>query len=415
MANKSSIFIFLIIALLLSGCTVNSSSPSSSFLNHVPARPDTISGYPTETVSGKAVLEYLRDEKITAGWNLGNTLDSHREGIAGETSWGNPSVNRNLINGIKAAGFDIIRIPVTWMGDIGLPPDYRLSASRLRRVGEIVEMAKDAGLKVIINLHHDGATESGGKDLGWLSIGRASRNSDAYNSITAKYARVWKQIAEYFKNYGEWLIFESFNELHDGNWQTCTDPGQFIVLNKWNQLFVDIVRSTGGNNQSRYLMVGAYCNDNKQALSAGFMLPSDPVKDKLIVSFHYYDPYELTIRGSRYSWGTPADKQKVDNDFAPFKTRFIDNNIPVIIGECGAVLQLYPNDAARQAQARQSRIDYLTYLFDAAKKNELIPIYWDNGVTSGGGEKFGLINRTTGLPNSSDSEALIITMTNVVK
>ncbi|MCL2185671.1 MAG: glycoside hydrolase family 5 protein [Treponema sp.] len=418
MAKKSLFFISLFVALLhvvsLSGCAGSSSSSSDSYLNYIPSKPDLISDYPPETVSGKSAFEYLKAEKVHSGWNLGNTLDSHRNGYAGETTWGNPAANQALMKGVKAAGFDIIRIPVTWMGDIGLPPDHRISATRLKRVGEIAAMAKEAGLKVIINLHHDGATESGGSDVGWLSIGKASRNNTAYDTITAKYARVWKQIAEYFKNYGEWLIFESFNELHDGNWQTCTDPGQFIVLNKWNQLFVDIVRSTGSNNESRYLMVGAYCNDNHHALSAGFLLPTDPSQNKLIVSFHYYAPYEFAIKGSRSSWGTTADKQKVESDFSPFKTRFIDNNIPVIIGECGAVLQLYPNDSAKQSQAQQSRMDYISYVFNAAKKYGLVPVYWDNGLARGDGEKFGLINRATGQPNSPDSEALITAMTNVV-
>jgi len=227
--------------------------------------------------------------------------------------------------------------------------------------------------------------------------------------------RVWAQIAAYFKNYGDWLIFESFNELHDGNWQTCTDPGQFIVLNRWNQLFVDVVRASGGNNVSRFLMVGAYCNDNRQALSPGFTLPTDSSPDKLIVSFHYYDPYQFAIQGSRAAWGTPAEKQKVDSDFAPFKERYIDRNIPVIIGECGAVLQLHPDDQARQAQARQSRFDYIPHVFATAKKYGLVPMYWDNGLASGNGERFGLFDRRTGRPNSQDSEALIRMMINAVR
>jgi len=178
---------------------------------------------------------------------------------------------------------------------------------------------------------------------------------------------------------------------------------------------VDTVRSTGGNNESRYLMVAAYCNDRNQLLSAGFMLPNDKASDKLIVSFHYYDPYEFGIQGSRSSWGTPADKQKVDTDFAPLKTKFLDKNIPVIMGECGAVIQLYPEDPAKEQQARQSRREYLPHVFGTAKKYGLVPIYWDNGAVTGNGEKCGLFDRRTGQPNSPESDTLIKLMISAVK
>ena len=323
------------------------------------------------------------------------------------------------MNGIKSAGFNIIRIPVTWMGYIGNAPEHRIAASRLERVADIVDMAHKAGLKVIINLHHDGSTSSEGKEEGWLSLTKSYKNKSEYNRITHQFARTWDQIAAYFKNYGDWLMFESMNEIHDGGWGWSTDFKMFPflqhdIINKWNQIFTDRVRAAGGNNAERYLVLPAYCTIPEQTLADSFILPNDTIAGKQIVTFHYYDPYQFGIQGSRSAWGTPEEKQKVDKDFAPFKERFIDKKIPVIIGEAGAVLQLYPNDAAMQAQARQSRIDYISHVFSTAKKYGLIPVYWDNGSISGNGEKFGLINRATGQPNSSDSRALITVMTNVV-
>jgi endoglucanase len=415
MSKKSLMFIPVILILLLAACVGKSvTEPPVSFLGHVPSRPYAESDYQLELASGKTAIEYFTSERIKSGWNLGNTLDSHRDGIAGETIWGNPSVNQNLMNGVKAAGFDIIRIPVTWMGEIGAAPDYRISAGRLKRVAEVAGMAHSAGLKVIINIHHDGATESDGKDLGWLSITKAGRNNDEFNRITAQFARVWQQIALYFKNYGDWLVFEPFNELHDGNWQSSSDIGLLITLNKWNQIFTDIVRSSGGGNETRFLMIPAYCSDNRQALSAGFVMPDDPSPDRQILTFHYYAPHEFTMNGRRLTWGTDADRQRVDGDFAPFKERFVENNIPVVIGECGAVLQLFPNDPAREAQARQSRRDYVECVFKTANKYGLVPVYWDNGSVSGSGEKFGLLDRRTGQPNSPESAALIKLMINAV-
>jgi len=414
--RKALFGVCAVFSLLLASCAGKAVAPPPSFLEYVPSRPDAVkSSYPLEETSGRTASEYFRDEEIFSGWNLGNSLDSHNDGIGGETTWGNPPISEELMAGVKEAGFDIIRIPVTWMGSIGPAPDYRVSTQRLQRVSDAVDMAHNAGLKVIINLHHDGKTENGGKDTGWLSIGRATSNQNSYNLITAQYVRLWQQIAAYFKNYGEWLIFEGFNELHDGSWQTCNDPRQFATLNSWNQLFVDAVRSSGANNRGRYLMVNAYCADNRQALSNNFTMPTDPREGRLILGFHYYNPYELTIGGSLSSWGTNSEKQRVENDFAPFKERFIDKGIPVIMGECGAVLQLYGINLGRHEQARQSREDYISHVFGTAKKYGIVPIYWDNGATTGNGEKFGLFDRRTGKPNSEVSDALLTTMINAVK
>nr|AGS51905.1 glycoside hydrolase family 5 [uncultured bacterium contig00002] len=370
-----------------------------------------------ESISGKTAFNYFKDEGITAGWNLGNSLDSFRNGVGSETIWGNPSINQEILNGVKAAGFDIIRIPITWMGHIGGAPDYRVSEDRLRRAAEVVDMAYNAGLKVIINLHHDGSTSSLEQEEGWLSIGKSYKDENEYNRITLQFTRLWEQIAAYFQNYGDWLIFEPMNEIHDGGWcwsgEFRSNPArQTSIVNKWNQIFTDVVRASGGNNPQRYLVIPAYCTNPQQTLSPLFILPNDSAADKQIVTFHYYDPWEFGIQGSRYAWGTPADKQKTIDDFAPFKTRYIDNNIPVIIGECGAVLQLYPGDPDKQAQARQSRFEYIAHVFAAARNFSLVPMYWDNGATTGSGEKFGLLDRRTGLPNSEDSAALINLMVN---
>jgi len=392
-----------------------------------PGVPDAVNDYPVEPMSGKSAIDYIRDEKILSGWNMGNTLEAYKYSIAqdGETFvnfesgenvlWGNPRVTQTLINGVKNAGFDLIRIPITWMGYIGPGPDFHIDESYLKRVAEVVGYCKNAGLKTVINIHHDGVTDSRRGDIGWLSVRQASRGQADYDRITIQYIRVWKQIASYFKDYGDWLIFESFNELHDGNWQTCNDIGQLITINRWNQVFVDTVRATGGNNAERYLMISAYCNDHKQMLAPIFMLPNDPSPDKIILSYHYYDPYELGIAGTRSSWGSPEDRQRVENDFAPFKERFIDKNIPVMMGECGAVLQIYPDNPAREAQARQSRRDYLQFVFATAKKYNIVPVYWDNGEITGDGELFGLINRRNGQPFSAEADTLLKLMVNAVR
>jgi hypothetical protein len=187
------------------------------------------------------------------------------------------------------------------------------------------------------------------------------------------------------------------------------------VLNKWNQIFTDAVRKSGGNNSGRYLVIPGYCTKASHTLSMLFSLPTDPTPGRQIVSFHYYDPSEFGIQGRQASWGSETDRQKTIDDFAPFKPQFVDKGVPVIIGEVGAVRQLRPSDPEAETRARQSRLVYLTHIFSTARQYGLVPIYWDNGVTSGNGEKFGLIKRSDGQPNSDESRALLAAMINAVK
>ena len=421
-----------IAALLLPLFSCSSTKAPVDINDYVPKKSDAVSTIQPEPMTDKSAYDYLIGEKIKVGLNIGNTLDAWRnvgaEVASGEeVPWGNPRINQEFINGIKAAGFDIVRIPVTWMGFIGPPNDYHISEAYLKRVSEVVEYAHKAGLKVIINLHHDGSTGGTAEtpiDHGWLSINAARKDEKGFQQVTFEFARVWTQIALYFKNHGDWLMFESFNEVHDGGWGWSKDfranpKPQIDITNQWNQVFTDVVRGTGGNNATRYLVIQTYNSMRSVILSDMFVLPNDPAPNKQIISYHYYDPYEFGIlgdqKGGSSEWGTDVDKQKVLADFAPLKEKFIDNKIPVIMGESGAALQLYPSDKEKEERARKSRLDYLSHVYGAAKKNGIIPIYWDNGATTGRGEKFGLLSRTTGQPFSPEAEAAIKAMINAAK
>jgi endoglucanase len=406
--------VLLLTSIFLITCASGSRSDSSlSGIDYNPSVPDTENDIAVQPSSGKTAIAFFRDEAILAGWNLGNNLDAHSNGEARETAWGNPRVNQVLMDAVKNAGFDIIRIPITWMGHIGPAPDYHIEELYLKRVAEVASMANQAGLKAIINIHHDGADTNN-----WLSIFNARRNKEEYQKVTSQFVRVWKQIALYFKNYGDWLMFEPFNEIHDGSWGNTSGAmivDQLNIINEWNQLFTDIVRKVGGNNTNRYLIIPGYCTNMRHTLGPYFKLPEDSSPGKQIVTFHYYDPYQFGIEGSRANWGSDADKKKTDDDFKPFKEKFIDQNIPVVIGECGAVLQLYPNNPEREETARQSRREYMKHIYGTAKKYGIVPIYWDNGGMAGGGEKFGLFNRRTGALNSPESEILVKAMIDAVK
>jgi endoglucanase len=422
--KKFLIFLFLPVLLAVSCPSTPGSKPVSQpaqqqdagvDLSYVPKTPDTENNYALEPMSEKTALDYFRDEKLLAGFNVGNSLDAYVNGRASETGWGNPKINQELLNGVKKAGFDIVRIPVTWMGYIGAAPDHHINETYLARVAEVVEMARKAGLKAIINLHHDGSTVDGGKDNGWLSINKARASKEGYNEVTHKFVRVWKQIAVYFKNHGDYLIFEGLNEIHDGRWGNGSVQGaQTDILNDWNRLFTQTVRSTGANNEKRYLVIAGYSCNPRHTLANYFWLPQDSVPGRQIVTFHYYDPYEFGIAGTRSEWGSASDKNKVANDFAPFKSVYVESGIPVIIGECGAVRQVYA-DSGKNDKAKQARLDYLSWVFGKARENNLVPIYWDNGATTGSGEKFGLFDRRDGQPNSAESEACIKAMIEAVR
>jgi endoglucanase len=330
------------------------------------------------------------------GWNMGNQLDAHNNGVSNETIWGNSKTTQEAFNKIAAAGIESVRIPVTWLGHIGDAPDYTIEEAWLNRVAEVVGYAENAGLNAIINIHHDG-----GDSHYWLNIKDAAKDETVNNQVKAQLSAMWTQIAEKFKDKGHFLLFESMNEIHDGDWgwgENLTDEGkQYAVLNEWNQVFVDAVRATGGNNSDRYLGVPGYCT-NPELTIDHFKMPDDEVSDRLLVSVHYYDPYEYTLNDEYSEWGhTAANDKKADYGdethmkevFGKLKSKFTDNGIPVYLGEVGNVHR----DTDR---AEEFRKYYLEYLCKAAKTYGMAPFFWDNGATGAGRECSGIINHGTG-------------------
>lgn len=346
------------------------------------------------TVSGETPMEICAS--LGLGWNLGNQLDAHNDGIAEETAWGNQPTTQALFDQLAATGFTSVRIPVTWLGHIGNAPDYTIDTEYLNRVAEVVGYAESAGLNAIINIHHDGADSNY-----WLNIKDAAKDETLNTSIKEQITAVWTQIANKFKDKGNFLVFESMNEIHDGGWgwgENLTDGGkQYDVLNEWNQVFVDAVRTTGGNNTNRYLGLPGYVT-NIDLTVQNFVLPRDIVQNRLMVAVHFYSPVEFTLNDEFSEWGhTGAPSKKPDSgdeeylksQFNSVKTNFIDKGIPAYIGEIGCV---HRNNERSEA----FRLYYLEYLCKAAKEYGMAPFYWDNGSASAGKECSGLFNHTTG-------------------
>jgi len=350
----------------------------------------------TETITGNvSSAQYFYAQGLDAGWNVGNGFDGS---VTNETNWGNPTINQALFDGVRAQGFTIVRLPITWNSAIGSSPNYTINTTALNRVAEVVGYAHNAGLAVIINTHHDNNT--------WPLP--ASTSAGNYSTATAKFTALWQQVADKFKDYGDWLIFEPINEPRNGNnWNSDPNGTMYAVLNNWNQVFVDTVRASGSNNEHRYLVVKQYCA--KPFLVMDYLeLPTDSSPKKLILDFHYYDPEQLCLDGTRLEWNGEDNGSSVRYSFEDFYGEFYQEGLPIIIGECGVSYQ-GARTGSDAEKANASRYEYLEFMGRAARENGMTPILWDNGShsTTKNNENFGLFNRTTGVPNSTFSKAAI--------
>lgn len=339
-------------------------------------------------------------EAMGPGWNLGNQLESVTDNVPEETNWGNPVITEKLIQSVKAAGFKSIRIPVSYFAKIDDDKDYTIDSKWLDRVQEVVNYCIKNDLYAVINIHGDGYNTIDG---GWLLC-----NGKNQTEIKKKYKKVWKQIAERFKNYDEHLLFESMNEEFDGSY---SEPNKeyYQNINDYNQIFVDTVRKTGDNNTKRWLIIpGWNTNIDYTAGDYGFKLPTDQYRDKsidkeeqrIMISVHYYSPWDFCggENGVITQWGneaddpsktsTTCDETYMKNQLNLMKTTFADKGYPVFIGEYGSI-----NKTSYDSENEYYRAYFARKLCQLSRKNGCIPMYWDNGYN--GVHGFGLFDRTT--------------------
>ena len=286
------------------------------------------------------------------GINLGNTLEAcdNNVGIktntplSYETHWGQPKTTQAMIDGMKAAGFDTIRIPVAWMTNAThlYEGDYTIDADYMDRVEEVVRYARKAGMYVIVNDHWDG---------GWYGM-FGSESAETRALAMEAYKVMWQQIAERFRDYSDYLIFESANEELGGRFDEnsplyCSDSvvtylnddERYALTNEINQTFVDVVRATGGNNATRFLLIAGYGTNIDQTCDDRFQMPKDTAVSKLMVSVHYYDPWSYCGASSAASatkWGKVSDYEYMDQQLAKM-TKFTEAGYGVVIGEYGAL------------------------------------------------------------------------------
>ena len=329
-------------------------------------------------LTGKTATEIV--EMMGFGWNLGNTLDATggntADVTAQEQSWGNAKITPELMVRVKEAGFDTIRIPVAWMTNAThlYEGDYTIDADYMDRVEEVVRYARKAGMYVIVNDHWDG---------GWYGM-FGSESAETRALAMEAYKGMWQQIAERFRDYSDYLIFESANEelgtrfdensplyCSDSVVTYLNDDERYALTNEINQTFVDVVRATGGNNATRFLLIAGYGTNIDQTCDDRFQMPKDTVDSKLMVSVHYYDPWSYCGASSAASatkWGKVSDYEYMDQQLAKM-TKFTEAGYGVVIGEYGA---LPCSDGLKD-----NTLAYHTAFLDACTKYNLTNCLWD--------------------------------------
>jgi hypothetical protein len=313
--------------------------------------------------------------KIKLGFNFGNTL----EAIGGETAWGNPLITEAQVQWVKEAGFDAIRLPVAW-DQYANQQTAAISLEWLNRVKQVVGYAVDNNLYVIVNIHWDG---------GWLENNVTTDKQLANN---AKQKAFWQQIATHLRDFDEHLIFASANEPNVDN------AAQMAVLNSYHQTFVDAVRATGGKNANRVLVLQGPKTDIEETDRLWTGMPSDSATNKLMAEVHFYTPFNFTLMTKDESWGkqfyywgqgfhSATDTERnaswgqeawVDQMFDLMKTRFVDQGIPVILGEYSAMRRDNLTGEALELHLA-SRAYYFRYVTERANTKGLIPFVWDTG------------------------------------
>jgi len=299
-------------------------------------------------------------DALQPGINLGNTLDA----IPDETSWGNPLVTPALMQQFAAAGYKSIRIPITWTDHTGPAPTYTVDPAWMDRVQQVVDWAQQAGLHVMINVHHDS----------WQWINAMPANRDV---VLTRFTAVWTQISERFANYPATLMFESINEPQFAN---VDDATARTLLDELNTLFFDIVRSSGGMNTTRPLVLPCLNTNSSQAnldsLAATIARLNDP---NLITTFHFYGWWPFSVNIVGYTKFNTASLDNLVQGFDPVYDTFVAKGIPAIVGEFG----LLENSHVERGEA----LKYHEFVAQYSRAKRMTHMFWDTG---------GLIDRTTG-------------------
>ncbi len=325
----------------------------------------------TQTTPQKTeAMQFVEDMGI--GINLGNTFEACGDWIAQwgdgtvhsyETAWGSPIITEKIIKGYKDSGFNTLRVPVSWSNMMG--DDYTISSEYANAVKQVVDWAMAQDMYVIVNLHYDN---------GWLENFPTQKEECMY-----RYKRIWQQVSDVFKDYDERLVFEGQNE--ELGWSSVWNQWggtkgkaeSYALVNEINQTFVDVVRASGGKNKARYLLIPGYNTGIETTVDKLYKVPKDKEKH-VIISVHYYSPSTFAILTddtswgkNQRTWGTASDINELKKSMDMLKKRFLDNGIPVIIGEYGCPMENKDINSVRK---------YLSKVCEEAYSRGMCPVLW---------------------------------------
>jgi endoglucanase len=316
---------------------------------------------------GLTPIQYVND--MLVGWNLGNTMDANP---GGETGWGNPVTTQAMIDAVHAKGFKFMRLPVTWKGHFGGAPGYTIDPTWLSRVVTIANYALNDSMYVMVNIHHDGTTG------GWFPLNASGSQVDA---ISNQVAAIWTQIANAFKDYGDYMVFEIFNEPQDGAPEMYNggDATCRANLAAYQTAAVKAIRATGGNNATRMIVL--------QGISASPLAVSVatiPMVDaNTIVSLHTYDPVPYSMNCSPNTWGSASDSASILNNLNSERAMVASKHGTAIIGEWGT----------ENCDDQDSRAKHAYFYARQCRLHGMLPVWWDDGAS------FHLLNRKANPPS----------------
>ncbi len=379
MKTITSLTALFLAATMLSGCDENAGTTGETT---EPAQNQTTASVPSEITpeSGEAEIKAMTSlEMIRAmgnGTNLGNTLETYNhDGYVNgmnpdgfETGWGQPYTTPEMIQGMKDAGFDTIRIPVAWTNGMNYEEgDYTIDERLMSRVETVVNYALDADMYVIVNDHWDG---------GWWGM-FGSEEQEVRDKALEMYKAMWTQIGERFRDYSYKLILESANEELGDRLNDKDVTGSKGVLNKdecyetanmINSEFVKLIRSQGGNNADRFLLIAGYNTDITLTCDDRFKMPEDTADSKLLLSVHYYTPWDYCGTESVNQWGSPTDYDEQNGLFEKL-SKFSEQGYGVVIGEY-AVMK-------KNGGLKPDTDKFYSNLMDNCDLYDFCPVLWD--------------------------------------
>lgn len=359
-----------------------------------------------EIITGKTAPEIVK--LMGTGWNLGNTLDANsRSGLDAEISWKNPRTTQEMINEVKKAGFNTVRIPVSWgiHTDYSNDMDFKIEEEWLARVKEVVDYCYNNNMYVILNIHHDT-----NKDYYYPST--------TYQEQSETFVReVWSQIAATFAEYDQHLIFETLNEPRlvgtDSEWWfdinniSSTVKSSIEIINNLNQIAVDAIRDNGSNfNKERMIMCPGYCASMDGCRNKYFKLPTDKggANNRIAISVHAYAPYELCLGDMSVTKFQTSMKSGIEWHFKTLDSEFAKKGTAVVIGETSISNKNNLSD----------RLQWVECFYGSSKKYGIPCVLWDNNVyANNGGEAHGYLNRK-GLTWYEDGKEVVNKIMNVL-